>query len=295
MLKVSGANYYDSLPPAQFDVGDIWEGLPAFGHLGLVALKGLVITPACDLANRKVETLTYLPIVNLSDYLVGRAFSVEVLRVLKAQVKSLGLDPSAFDGLRGVSLPPIEALKVLHRSATDELSTCKSVKNAQCYKRVIGAINHIISIRKRCDDRTVQELREILGVKDFDRAVREIVRNAYSNDLHFLPSDGRIAETSVINEHCVALFRYAMSIPVELLELAQEPNYRDWPAAVAGMAGEFPLVVHAPIRPMRIGRLKALFVPDLVSRFTSLHVRMGSPDFSSETVSEYSTQIGAYK
>lgn len=295
MLKVSGANYYDALPPSQFDVGDIWEGLPFFGHLGKSSASGVVITPACDLANRKVETLTYLPIVNLAEHLIGRSFSVEVLRALKVQAKAAGIDCAAFDGLKGVSLPSVQSMRLLSGEVRGELNACTDAKRKLVLERVFAAIDHLISVRTRCSGRTVQGVSHILGVKDFARAISEIVKNSYSGDLHFLPSDGRSAEMSVVAEHSVALFRYAMSIPVELLEAAQDSACHDWSSAVNDLTEEFPVVAHAADRPVRVGRLKPSFVPDLISRFTSLHVRMGSPDFSPETLSEYSAQIGAYK
>ncbi|WP_155273483.1 hypothetical protein [Xanthomonas arboricola] len=295
MLKVSGGNYYEALPPSQFGVGDIWSMLPSFGHLDRSSIIGVIVTPACDLANRKVETLTYLPIISVSEYLTGRSFSVEVLRVLKGQAKAAELNVSIFDGLKGISLPSIQGLESLSKAASTELAACKEAKRKIMYQKILAATDHLVSVRTRNLNRSVQSVRSILGNKEFDRAINEIVKNSYSNDTHFFPSDGRVKEMSVMNEHSVALFRYAMSIPVELLELAQEPACHDWSAAITGVVGEFPIVTHSEARPIRVGRLKPAFVPDLISRFTSLYVRMGSPDFSLETVSEYSAQIGAYK
>lgn len=295
MLKVTGANYYEALPPSQFGVGDIWDELPSFGHMGCVSTKGIVVTPACDLANRKVETLTYLPVISLSDYLIGRSFSVEILRILKTQVKSVALDGTLFDGLKGVALPCVQAMGVLARDVALELNDCKDPKRGAVLERILSAIKHLVSVRTRGADRTVQCVRRILSDKEFDRAIREIVRNSYSVDLHFLPGDGRVADMSVIKAHSVVLFRYAMSIPVEFLEAAQDTANRNWAVVVEGLSQEFPVAKHVTAKPLRVGRLKAAFIPDLISRFTSLHVRMGSPDFSPDTINEYVTQIGDCK
>ena len=63
-------NYYDTTPERRHQTGDIWKGLPTFGLLGQhQTCSGLVITPACDLANNKSTTITYLPILTVTEYL----------------------------------------------------------------------------------------------------------------------------------------------------------------------------------------------------------------------------------
>jgi hypothetical protein len=65
---LNSRRYYDLLPPATHSCGDIWRGLPSFGLLGSAPINGLVVTPACDLSQRKAETITYLPIIPVRAY-----------------------------------------------------------------------------------------------------------------------------------------------------------------------------------------------------------------------------------
>ena len=65
---LSSRRYYDLLPPEAHACGDIWKGLPSAGLLGTQPIAGLVVTPACDLSERKAETITYLPIIPVRAY-----------------------------------------------------------------------------------------------------------------------------------------------------------------------------------------------------------------------------------
>src|SRR5688572_14008887 len=102
--KTSGQSYYEMMPATDLNVGDVWKDLPVFGHLRRVVCGGLVITPACDLSNNKVETVTYLPIIPVKEYMLGRGFSVELSRVVRSQASFVGLNVEAWQ-LRGISLP----------------------------------------------------------------------------------------------------------------------------------------------------------------------------------------------
>ena len=70
-LPVGSSDYYELYPSADHQSGDIWTDLPTHGVLCAARLPCVVITPACDLMNRKVETLTYLPIVSVGTYLAS--------------------------------------------------------------------------------------------------------------------------------------------------------------------------------------------------------------------------------
>jgi len=66
--KVGVRDYYELDPPLEHAPGDIWSDLPTFGVLPADRTAGLVITPACDLSNRKVETITYLPVITVRQF-----------------------------------------------------------------------------------------------------------------------------------------------------------------------------------------------------------------------------------
>lgn len=68
-LPVSAKTYYDYVPGPEHRCGDVWQGLPSLGLLGgHKTVKGLMVTPDCDVSNFKTETLTYLPILPIEAY-----------------------------------------------------------------------------------------------------------------------------------------------------------------------------------------------------------------------------------
>jgi hypothetical protein len=90
-LPIGPSDYYEQFPSADHQSGDIWANLPSHGVLGAARLACVVITPACDLVNRKVETLTYLPIVSVCAYLASRSHLPEILRATNGQLEASGI------------------------------------------------------------------------------------------------------------------------------------------------------------------------------------------------------------
>jgi hypothetical protein len=74
--------FYKELVTNKHCTGDIWSNLPTHGLLKENYLPGIVITPACDLANDKVETITYLPVISISNFLTTSSFLIEIKSAL---------------------------------------------------------------------------------------------------------------------------------------------------------------------------------------------------------------------
>ena len=99
---LTGTSFYDNLPSPDHRTGDIWRHLPTFGTLTRVSTSGIIITPACDLANRKCEMITYLPIIPVADYIGSSAFRHECwqeILPLLSRLRDFGavLPPSRFN------------------------------------------------------------------------------------------------------------------------------------------------------------------------------------------------------
>src|SRR5688500_442058 len=86
-LPVTHRDYYDVNPSAHHSPGDLWRELPTFGLLPFSQCGGIVITPACDLANNKAETITYLPVISAIEWFGTTAFLPELRRTLDGQWK----------------------------------------------------------------------------------------------------------------------------------------------------------------------------------------------------------------
>lgn len=67
-MPVTEKSFYSLYPDGYHATGDIWMRLPSMGLLSREHVSGLIVTPACDLANCKTETVTYVPIVPVSEF-----------------------------------------------------------------------------------------------------------------------------------------------------------------------------------------------------------------------------------
>ena len=92
------SDYYDLHPDPAHAPGDIWSDLPVHGLLSRARSSALVITPACDLANRKVDSITYLPILPVSEWCAQRPIEFEVRRNLSNALSSLSIVTSSRTG-----------------------------------------------------------------------------------------------------------------------------------------------------------------------------------------------------
>jgi len=135
----------------------------------------------------------------------------------------------------------------------------------------------------------------LFGDKAFKSIIKGIVSNAYRQDIHFLPADEQDSAWSGVPRHSVVLFRYAFSAPVEIFECAQDISLTDWPAAIQRLSRFIPGVcAFSQERPMKRVSLKPRFLADLVTRYVAMYVRLGSPDFTHQTVTQFINQIGEY-
>lgn len=291
--RISGQSYYEIMPSADIRAGDIWKGMPAFGHLRQESCSGLVITPACDLSNHKVETVTYLPIIPVAKYLTGRSFAVELARVVRTQATAAALASAEYWQLRGMHLPTKEGMDRTLSEVDQMLSSGCSEKQKRTIARVKAAIEVIRLSRGNNIDAGTREIRLAMGDKEYERCVSDIIKNSYSTDIHFMPADGRSGDSSVMLEHSVVLFRYPMSLPVEALQVSNDITISDWSAAIDALEVEFPIVNSMKhTRPIKVGALRSRFLPDLIARFAALHIRMGSPDFTKDTVDSFIQELG---
>jgi len=145
-VKTTGQSYYDALASMEQQVGDIWKGLPAFGHLRKHSVTGIVITPACDLANRKVETITYLPIIPVRDYLLSRGFAAELVRAIKGQGQLAKINGLEDWRMKGIGLPAdMVMLRTLKEASV--VSDSGSAKEKDAAVRICAAVAVLRTVR----------------------------------------------------------------------------------------------------------------------------------------------------
>src|SRR5262249_41511373 len=110
---------------------------------------------------------------------------------------------------------------------------------------------------------------------------------------HFLPSDGKQASSSSVPKHSVALFRRALSLPIEVLDIAQQCTPENWMEECRLNSNLSELRASLGCWPVRLATLRGDFLADLISRYVGMYIRLGSRDFTEDTVSLYVSQIGS--
>lgn len=291
---INARSYYDYLPSIPHVCGDIWVDLPSMGLLSAHdRLTGIMITPACDVSNFKAETLTYLPVIPIRAYLGTIAFLPIVRREVIDRYKSAKLELTMEWPEKGYEPPTDEAiacelqrLKILLEKPKISASDKEHLERASAGFRIASIC--------RSSSKSLVDIKEysILFGKKWEIIKHDIVRNSYRPDIHFLPADEEGPEGLGIGEHSVVLFRYPISIPSEILTAAQTVPKSAWPQYMNLCSNTYSASVHfMNATPIKVLSLKAAFLSDLLSRFTALFSRIGSPDFSSIVVNKYMGEI----
>jgi hypothetical protein len=295
--KISERSYYDYFPPSSHAPGDIWLHLPTHGLLRRERASALVVTPSCDLSNRKVTTITYLPIISFLEWVSSRDFLAEIIGTMLSLVDQLGAlgisNTSALECGETFSPELSEQLLDLNRRLAKE-TLKKPIRSAA--ERYIAGCNHLkrVSGGFQAD---LSDLETCLTKNRWEQVRTQIVRNAHRSDLYFLPADGNSdLDLSPIAKHSVVLFRYPLTVPVSLLDAAQDTSLTDWSEATTKLAVEEPIAqLCSGSRPLKCLRLQSRFLADLLTKFVTLYSRIGSPDFTRETIETLSNQLGASK
>ena len=95
---------------------------------------------------------------------------------------------------------------------------------------------------------------------------------------------------------------------MSILDSAQDVSLTDWSAATAALATHEPMArVFSETRPLKCLRLQNRFLADLplrvvlgesadlLTKFMALYSRLGSPDFTRETIDTLSKELGEFE
>jgi hypothetical protein len=294
--KISARSYYDYFPPSSHSPGDIWMHLPTHGLLRRERANALVVTPSCDLSNRKVNTITYLPIISFLDWVSSRDFLTEIVGTMMSlvdQLSPLGISSKSLECSDTFSSELSEQLADLGRRLNNETLN-KSLRTA--VERYIAGGNHLKCVSSGIHG-DLRDLETCLTKNRWLQVRTQIVKNALRSDLYFLPADGNSdLDVSPIANHSVVLFRYPLTLPVSLLDAAQDTSLTDWTEATSTLAVEEPMAnALSTLRPLKCLRLQSRFLADLLTKYVGLYSRIGSPDFTRETVETLSSELGVSK
>ncbi|WP_139333687.1 hypothetical protein [Bosea sp. TND4EK4] len=282
------------LPPDQHSCGDIWSNLPSMGLVSdLELIAGITITPACDVSNFKSETITFLPIVSIQQYLSTLSMLPTVRRKLIERLTSAGI-VSGINWPEPGYEPPHEGsidLEIIRLSQILQDQKTKEKHRAHIERALAG-----LRITKNCCSTQDREA----NIADYDKLYgsewseikEQIVKNSFRSDIHFLPKSDNSDISYGLAQHSVALMRYPITVPSEILTRAISTSEQSWPEFLSSYRSiSTASVLFSKARPIKISSLKSQFMSDLLSRFTSLFSRIGSPDFSKFTITKYCAEI----
>lgn len=283
---LTGADFYDDLPTADHRTGDIWADLPTFGILGRSTASGIVITPACDLAQCKTETITYLPIIPVGEYLASSACRYEcwqeAVRVLE-KLPAFGavFPPRRFELISDEELDAAIGSRI---DAKGRALAEPEMVRISAYKAYVQA--------SRSGNATIAHVKAVFKAARFDAMTSRLVTNAFKSDIHFLPADTQAYGARPIPVHSVVLFRYPLTVPVAVLDLAQHLTGAQWKSSHGGTGSGYESVLRQmPEWPVKLATLKNDFLSDLISRYVGVHIRLGSDDFTEQTVRTFCEEI----
>ena len=286
---------YDLSPEPRHQPGDIWHSLPTFGTLPAKFTPAIVITPACDLEQRKTGTITYLPIIPLATYFCLPSIVSEIVKSLNGHLAACKAGVQLSKGVKKYTSPLMSELNEAKSIVSNLKKSGKLGKQElQAADRALSALTIMLHIKngKNICDLPGADVARSLG--KWGEKSEKILKNATS-DVHFLPRDEQPADWAAIPYHSVALFRNPLSLPVEILNLSQDSNI-NWPQAMKDLAEFYPVANEfANSKPMKKGTLRPAFASDMLTRYIGLYVRLGSPDYTDEMLSRFKSEIEGSK
>ena len=267
--------------------------LPMHGLLRNERSSAIVVTPSCDLSNRKVSSITYLPVVPFVDWVSCADFMPEVVNSVSSLVEQLiplGVSVSSTPGRYGL---PEEEISSQISNLQRKMKTEKMSKPVLlACQRYVSGCRHIRRVI-RGEKADLQDVEGCLTKKRWQQVREHVIRNSFRSDIYFLPADGNEPELSPLANHSVVLFRYPLTVPVAVLDSAQDTSVSDWSEAVKSLAAHEPMALaFSAVRPLKCLRLIDRFLSDLLTKFVGLYSRLGSPDFSRESVETISKELG---
>lgn len=274
-LTVSQSNtrYYEQFPSGNHQTGDIWSNIPTHGLLPIPTTAALLITPACDLQNRKTDTLVFVPIVPLTVAVklrfFFRAFSSEMKQSLKGLLPNL-------ESRCDFSDPDFRSL------LAEELRPCAAQANK---KDELARMTSWLEFCNSCDPPSTVSL-PFLKDKKRNEILEKIARNSYSTDIHFFPRERWNTSYPVIHSHSIGLFRYLLTFPVEIFDAAATSTDTTWPHFIKREHGKRWMMFSDSL-PVRSLRLQRDVLVDVITRLTSLYNRIGSDDFTDTCITHF--------
>ena len=269
-------DYYDFSPSPFIRPGDIFQNLPTFGNLPVEHCPGIVVTPACDLENCKVQTITYLPILEINRYHLTRDAFRRIQKDVSNILRKTGLSNEDIQWERTSSA--IQQIDGWRRSlAKDSAHLPEGV-----FDRCNRLLDYATAVFLSDDDFECAAVqKDISGEKAFSSNMTKLRDNSLANDTFFLPSSKVFLDTNAVTKNSLVMFRYPLTLPLEIIEMAGDIGISTWDEGVIeGILPKEQCLILGKKRPIKTQRLNFRYFSDLLSRYLSLYLRFGVPNLN---------------
>jgi hypothetical protein len=231
-----------------------------------------------------------LPILEIEEWLATAGWLAEIVGATQSVWNEVAKKVGS-DGVVIPATPRFEDMAALNDRFPSPGSSSDK-KLPELLERLNNGLKAISAIvDPRCTRSSAGTLAALFGTKDWQQKRTRLVSNSLRSDLHFLPAIGPAgAAHTGLNRHSVAMFRYPMSAPVGVLDLASDVSLPEWSTAVQQFAA-LPAAHSFAERPIRVARLTHRFCVDMLTRYCMLYNRLGSPDFSVATLTRLAAEI----
>lgn len=269
MSKIAVANISDCYRaelPTKHQTGDIWRNIPSPFRLPCQNKIAVNITPACDLENDKTDTIIFLPIIPIKFFFFLPKMQKNILGKVQRFFKEKSI------------LFPIDRIIpcVAIISKIQELS--KRLKEQSDINKINSFISYFEIINKRVYPDNLNILCEIFSAKELKEEKVKIINNQYGTT-YFLPKEKMFYEEfGVLQEHSVVLLQYPFALPIDFLYPVFSMD-TDWNQHCQNanfiFGNEF-----SKNRPICSLQIKQYILDDLLSHYSTRHMRIGAPEYS---------------
>lgn len=233
-----------------------------------------------------------MPIIPLRAFFSTHAALPELRRAVETAIRSSGFDPQLQWGDFKFRPPTSSAIKEAIKSIDAYLAAKqRGAKELAALQRAKAGLTILLSI----DNSTIAQVPTNLiaeTFKEWGNIKENFVRNSFSSYVHFLPSDEQSLIFSGLSSHSLVLFRYPMTVSVEILDLAGTSTEVNWHHVVNANLSSVPFLEnYRDIMPVKTISLRSEFLSDLLSRYVAVYNRIGSPDFTSASISRICEEV----
>jgi hypothetical protein len=251
---------------------------------------GIIITAHCDLANQKVSSVTYLPVIPFKDWckselasILCKNLSLEINNKINKWVEDSGVDPMVlvYEGLTNV-IEKHYSPKLPDRKVEQFIEKLQNEQNKIC---------EVLQIAKHTpiSDHEITALREF-NTKMFDKHISDCVEGKMS-EFYFLPA---VSVDDEVGAGYVVLLRNIHNLPIKLADAVANgldiKRFSELADVNPAWRSKLSITCEDDFS-MPIGQLSSPHLEHLMQSFSNLYVRIGLENVPAKMIEKISTSL----